>query len=113
MAPLRSSRDDKRGEAVLLSPRGRLDGDSADTFHNWLFDALALAPERIIVDCGSLDTMSSRGLKALVLAERAAREKGCTIILARPDATIREILAISRCDNVLRIADTLEEAIAR
>ncbi len=56
--------------------------------------------------------MSSRGLRALTLAQRAGQESGTTIALARPNDTMREILAISRYDMVFRVADTIEDALA-
>ena len=56
--------------------------------------------------------MSSRGLRALTLAERKGSEVGTTIVLARPNETMREILAISRYDMVFRVAETIEDALA-
>jgi anti-sigma B factor antagonist len=55
--------------------------------------------------------MSSRGLRALTLAQRRGTEAGTAIVLAQPNETMREILAISRYDMVFRVTDSVEEAI--
>jgi anti-anti-sigma factor len=64
-----------------------------------------------IIDLEKVDYMSSRGLRALTLAQRAGQSSGTTIVLARPNDTMREILAISRYDLVFRVADTIEDAL--
>ena len=63
------------------------------------------------LDLAQVAYMSSRGLRALTLAQRAGQEAGTTIVLARPNETMREILAISRYDMVFRVAASIEDAI--
>ena len=102
---------ENRSGAVVLAPIGRVDESTADAFKEHLLNAMAAKPETAIVDLGGIEYMSSRGLRALTLAQRAGTEAGTTIILARPNDTMREILAISRYDMVFRVADTIEDAI--
>jgi anti-anti-sigma regulatory factor len=52
--------------------------------------------------------MSSRGLRGLTLAQRRAGEAGIAITLARPNAMMREILAISRYDKVFPVVDDID-----
>ena len=100
-----------RGNAVVLSPVGRVDETSADSFKDYLVEAVAADAETAIIDLSGIAYMSSRGLRGLTLAQRAANESGTTIVLACPNDTMREILAISRYDMVFRVADTIEDAI--
>ncbi|WP_298303748.1 STAS domain-containing protein [uncultured Erythrobacter sp.] len=100
-----------RGSAVVLSPQGRVDETSADAFKDHLVDAVEANPPTAIIDLSGIEYMSSRGLRGLTLAQRAANESGTTIVLACPNDTMREILAISRYDMVFRVADTIEDAI--
>lgn len=102
---------EERGGAVVLAPSGRVDESTADEFRENLLDAMKAGPDTAVIDLGGVDYMSSRGLRALTLAQRASQEAGTTIVLARPNETMREILAISRYDMVFRVADTIEEAI--
>lgn len=100
-----------RGNAVVLSPVGRVDETSADSFKDYLVEAVAADADTAIIDLSGIAYMSSRGLRGLTLAQRAANESGTTIVLACPNDTMREILAISRYDMVFRVADTIEDAI--
>jgi len=104
-------KSEERGGATVLSPSGRIDESTADAFKGHLLDAMAAAPAKAIINLGNVDYMSSRGLRALTLAQRASQESGTTIVLASPNETMREILAISRYDMVFRVADTVEEAL--
>jgi anti-anti-sigma regulatory factor len=56
--------------------------------------------------------MSSRGLRGLTLASRKATELGVAIVLAAPNAAMREILAISRYDLVFKVFDSVDAALA-
>ena len=102
---------DKRAGATVLAPSGRIDESTADAFKEHLLSAMEAGPAVAIIDLSGIDYMSSRGLRALTLAQRAGQEAGSTIVLARPNETMREILAISRYDMVFRVADTVEEAL--
>lgn len=102
---------EQRGGAAVLAPSGRIDESTADAFKDHLLSAIAAGPATAVVDLAGVDYMSSRGLRALTLAQRAGQEHKTTIVLARPNDTMREILAISRYDMVFRVADTIEDAI--
>jgi anti-anti-sigma factor len=103
---------EQRGSATVLAPAGRVDESTADAFKERLLAAVGPGPGALVIDLAGVEYMSSRGLRALTLAQRAGQEKGATITLARPNKTMREILAISRYDMVFRIADTIEDALA-
>lgn len=102
---------EQRAGATVLSPSGRIDESTADSFRENLLSEMEKGPATAIIDLGGVEYMSSRGLRALTLAQRASQEHGTTIVLARPNDTMREILAISRYDMVFRVADTVEEAL--
>lgn len=102
---------EQRGNARVAAPSGRADETTATQFTDQLVQAAA-GGGLLVLDLGAVTYMSSRGLRALTLANRRATEAGGTIVLARPSATMREILAISRYDQVFRVADTVEDALA-
>jgi len=102
---------EQRDDAVVLSASGRVDETVADQFRENLLAAMDAAPSTAVIDLGGVEYMSSRGLRALTLAQRASQSHGTTIVLARPNETMREILAISRYDMVFRVADTIEDAL--
>lgn len=107
--------DDMREGAIIASPQGRVDESTAPAFADGLetsVDRAADAPSRkLILDLSGLDYMSSRGLRALTLAKRKGDAAGVSIILAAPNQTMREILAISRYDKLFTIVETAAAAL--
>lgn len=103
--------EETRGDVRVLAPVGRVDESTANAFSERLAEAAGTGG-RVVLDLGGIAYMSSRGLRALTLAQRRGSEAGTTIVLARPNATMREILAISRYDMVFRVTETIEDALA-
>lgn len=102
---------EERGGACVIAPSGRVDESTAKAFARELVAAIGKQPAKLVIDLAKIDFMSSHGLRALTIAQRAAAEAQTTIVLARPTAAMREILAISRYDMVIRITETIEDAI--
>ena len=102
---------EKRGDVTVIAPSGRIDESTASEFKDHLRETAILADGTMVIDLHGIDYMSSRGLRALTLAQRAGADAGTTIILARPNDTMREILAISRYDMIFKVVDTIEDAV--
>ena len=102
-----------RGAAWVVAPAGRVDESSATAFAERLVIEIDAASQagatRLAIDLASLDYMSSRGLRGLTLAQRKSGESRITIVLARPNPTMREILAISRYDKVFQVFDDIAQ----
>lgn len=101
---------EEAGNTAVIALSGRVDESTADQFKECLIDVASKGHERVVLDLQGIDYMSSRGLRAVTLAQRAADKHGCTFVLARPNDTMREILQISRYDLIFRVTDTIEEA---
>lgn len=105
-----------RDGTAVVAPAGRVDETTASAFGERLADEVAAANasglQRLAIDLGGIEYMSSRGLRALTLAQRRAKELGLTIVLAGANPVMREILAISRYDMVFKVFDRTEDALA-
>jgi len=96
-------------DAVSYAPTGKIDESNWQAFSDSLIEAVEQAAARqqaLVVDLSGVPYMSSRGLRALTLARKAAGDR-VEIVLAAPDARLREILAISRYDKIFRVEDTV------
>lgn len=106
----------ERQGSIVASPDGRIDEASAQSFADQLGQSVLLAAkqpqQRLVVDLGGIDYMSSRGLRGLTLAKRQADEVNVSVVLAAPNDMMREILAISRYDKLFTVTGTLDEAFA-
>ena len=107
---------ESRDGARVLVPAGRVDETTAAEFGERLNEEVAAAAvggeRRVVIELGSIAYMSSRGLRALTLAQRKAKEHDIVIVLARPNPVMREILAISRYDKVFAVVERTEEGLA-
>ena len=105
-------RIEERDGARIVTPDGRVDESTATAFTERLIAEAGSARAKLVLDLSGIAYMSSRGLRALTLAQREATRAGATIVLARPNETMREILAISRYDMKFTVAGTIEDALA-
>ena len=104
----------RHGDAVVLSPRGRIDHASAEAFKTALGPHLAQAGPRrpLVLDLGAVDYIASVGLRVLMLASRQARAQGGTIVVAALQPLVREIFEISKFTLVFRCFASVAEALA-
>ena len=103
---------ERRGNAIIVRVRGRVDESSWEAFGVALSEAIQQARDTdlrdLIIDLDKLDYMSSRGLRVLTVAKRESDDAGITIVLASPNDVMREILAISRYDKLFTVTETVE-----
>jgi anti-sigma B factor antagonist/stage II sporulation protein AA (anti-sigma F factor antagonist) len=104
----------RRGAALVVSPRGRVDHATADAFRAALEPHLdACRPGHpLVLDLGAVDYVASVGLRVLMLAARQAKAQGGTIAIANLSPLVREIFEISKFTLVFRCFPTVEEALA-
>jgi anti-anti-sigma factor len=104
----------RHGDALVLSPRGRIDHASAEAFKTALGPHLAeTGPGRpLVLDLGAVDYIASVGLRVLVLAFRQARAQGGTIVVAALGPLVREIFEISKFTLVFPCFATVADALA-
>jgi anti-anti-sigma factor len=104
----------RHSDTLVLSPRGRIDHASAETFKTLLAPHLAASgPGRpIVLDLGAVDYIASIGLRVLMLASRQARAQGGTIVVAALGPLVREIFEISKFTLVFPCFPTVADALA-
>lgn len=103
---------EQRDGATIVAASGQVDEPTASEFAERLGELAESCGSTLVIDLAAINYMSSRGLRALTLAQRRGADAGTKIVLARPNPVMREILAISRYDMVFTVTDTIEDAIA-
>ena len=103
--------EDRDGARIVM-PDGRVDESTATAFTERLIAETGAARGKLVLDLSGIAYMSSRGLRALTLAQREGTRAGSTLLLAKPNETMREILAISRYDMIFKVTETIDEALA-
>ena len=103
-------------DAVVVSPVGRIDQSSADTFMEALaphLERCAAGEDRLVLDLSDLEYISSAGLRVLMLAAKQTKARGGTLLVTGLQPLVKEILEISRFTMVLDITPSLRDALAK
>jgi len=100
------------GGAALVEADGRIDMSNADAFKDSLVTALGAAKRAVIVDMSGVDYISSAGLRALMIAFRAAKDAGKGFGVAALTPLVLEIFTISRFNLVFPLFGDVREALA-
>ena len=101
----------KTAKALIGAGSGRVDEASWESFLSEINAAIVEAATSglpLVIDLEAIDYMSSRGLRVLTLAKRAADAANVGLTLARPNERMAEILAISRYDRIFTVTEGLE-----
>ena len=101
-------------DVQVVQPQGRIDHNSSNDFQMWLVDAVESAGDyvAVVLDLSGVEYMSSAGLRVLMVASRAAKQKEIGFVIADLTPTLNEIFEISRFNVVFKVFDTVREAIA-
>ena len=80
---------------VVLALAGRLGTDSADRLTRAITDVLRDGRQRVLLDLGRVDYLSSAGLRALDGAAGRLREAGGNMVLCAPGDPVRLVLELA------------------
>ena len=102
---------DRRDGAVVLSLAGELDLYNAPILREALGAAVEQPPRRLVVDLADVSFVDSTALGVLLEARGVLRDRD-DFVLAAPGAETRRTLQVSGLDRHIRVADTVEGALA-
>ena len=104
------------GTTTLVLPEGRLDFGAAAAFEKHLNEALAgrggAAPKAVILDGTGLEYVSSAGLRAILLAARAAQRGGVAFSLCALKPAVREVFDLSGFSRIIAVHQDRAAALA-
>lgn len=98
--------------ATVLSLCGRLGFDEASGAQAAIEEAIAECEQRVIVDCGSLEYVSSAGLRAFLVGAKAAEARGVGFNACALDQNVESVFSISGFDRIVPLFATLDDALA-
>jgi anti-sigma B factor antagonist len=100
------------GDVTVAEIRGSLDGLSADKLLRALMDEINSGRKQLVADCSALDYISSAGLRTLLGAVKAARQKGGDLRLAALRPPVLKVLDLSGFTSILKSYPDSQEAVA-
>ena len=102
------------GEITCVRAEGRLDFDAASGFQQSLERLFAgQSPAAVIIDGSALEYVSSAGLRAVLLAAKAAQRTGVAFALCALQPSVREVFDLSGFSQIMAIHPDLETARAQ
>ena len=96
----------RSGEVTILQVRGARD------LHDAVQDVIRAGGKALALDMGAVDEINDEDLRDFYRSLKACRRAGGDLCLARPSDDLRQALADSRLDEILRVYPTLSLAIA-
>jgi anti-anti-sigma factor len=103
--------EQRQGNVIVLRLAGRLDSLSCREFEGRLLSALHESGA-VVVDCATMEYISSAGLRVLLAAAKQARTTNGRLVLAALRDNPREVFDISGFSAIFAIHPTIEAAIA-
>ena len=99
---------------MLVTVTGRVDHTNAEDFIAELTGCTAETAEGggMVIDLTDLEFITSAGLRALLLAQRALEGRGAKLVISGVAGVVREVFRISKFDALMKVADTARDALA-
>jgi anti-anti-sigma factor len=102
-------------QALIARPVGRVDYEASASFQSGL-EALVVQARSsgvsLVVNCAAISFLSSAGLRAFLVAARAAKSAGLNFCVCCLTPAVREVFDLSGFSIVIRVADTEAEAVS-
>ena len=106
-------KEDRVGQALVLSPEGRLDSINVGEFQALVMGRIEGGEKNVVIDFSNLDYISSAGIRAAHLASKTLKKSEGQFMLCAMNDGISRVFRITGFDRIIAISDTLEEALAR
>ena len=104
--------DAKVGEVAIVSVAGRLDGAGAPEIEAHCNTLIKGGVTRLLLDVAGVDYISSAGLRSVLVMAKSIKAVNGSLVLCNLSPMVREVLAISGCDQILTLAVNRAAAIA-
>lgn len=101
-----------QGNIAVIGVSGRVDGFSAPQLDDALQGAIKAKHNKIVVDLGKTEFMSSAGMRALLKARLEVQDKNGELRLAGPTDYLLDSLKLVGLDKLFHIYPSRETALA-
>jgi anti-anti-sigma factor len=103
----------KRGNLLVLAPRGRLDTSTSRDLQERLLALLSQGERHLVVDFGTIEHVSSAGLRVLLMLARRLGSMEGALVLCSLNAVVREVFEVSGFSRIFVIEPDRDAALQR
>lgn len=100
------------GSATVVTVEGRLDSLTAPTLESSVVD-LIVAKSKLVLNLQAVEYVSSAGLRAFLMIAKTSNRNECEFVICSVRPDIADIIEMSGFNSILRIKNTLDEAVGR
>ena len=103
--------EERRDGVIVVAPVGRIDSTTSGALDAHLTRVVGAGPQRVVIDFGGVDYISSAGLRVLLgLAKRTRDSRGALALAALGDS-VRQVFELAGFLPLFAIEPTRERAI--
>jgi anti-sigma B factor antagonist len=102
-----------KDDVYIIEISGRMDSISSKEIEANLNDMIEHNRDKIIIDLGAVEYISSVGLRVLLAALKKEKERDGSIKLASLQPFVRDIFKMTGFDRIFSISSDQEEAIGK
>ena len=104
-------REDLVGEVTVLAVAGRIDSSTASALDSRLANFQAALRNRLVLDLGQVDYISSAGFKVLMITARRIQDANGRLALCGLSAEVRRLFEIAALTRFFTILASTQEAL--
>lgn len=102
--------ESKNGDIAVLTVTGRLDSNTSLDFEEKVLGSIKSGERKVVLDFGTLEYISSAGLRVLLKATREAKAQGGKLVICAARDYIQEVFDLSGFTSVFALAPDLGAA---
>lgn len=95
----------------VITVFGRVDAERAPELEAAGRNVLDTPYQKLLINMSAVEYLSSAGLCALLNLAKLADNKRGRLFLCSPSASVRQILKLSGFDKILKISDSVQDAL--
>lgn len=103
--------DEFDDDVLVLNPTGRIDGANAKEYEETLIGRIGAGHTKILMDCESVNYISSAGLRVLLMTSRRATESAGKLVLCAVQSQVQEVFKFSGFAEIIPIHSDRDAAL--
>lgn len=96
---------------TIVTVSGRMDATTVNEFSETCQKLLAEGAQKMAIDLGGLEYISSAGLRGILVLEKFSKKNGSTLAFCSMQAMVADMFRLSGFTAILRVFPSLEEAL--
>ncbi|NSW85182.1 MAG: STAS domain-containing protein [Syntrophobacteraceae bacterium] len=101
----------KENDVMILTLKGRLDSNTSDEFGERLLNLIKNGENRLVLDLGDVDYISSAGLRVFIRCVKELKQTQGQLCLCSMKDYIREVFDLSGIASLLVIQPSLDDTL--